>query len=413
MLRRSALLSIALWAAFAAFLRVAVVPPERCHVAGPGEIESAAVEAQRWMVRAQQPDGRYVYEYDRDANTIARDYNEVRHAGVTMALYQAAGRHGDAAALAAADRATAWMTANLVRREGWAALTLPGDDRAALGASALMLVSLAERRLATGDPVHDGLMRELGRFLVAMQRPDGGFHVAWVVGEGEPDRIGTSKYYPGEALWALALLHEAFPAEGWDRPAWLALDFVTMRRDEVEHVDFPPLADQWAAYGLAEMAEWGLSDAHIDYARRLAARFGLVTRVEAQREGDPLGTLLRGRKTRAAGMGTWVEAMGSLWRLASTDERMADLRPKLEERLACAASIMAARQVREDDARRYARPELARGAWFRAGLTRMDDQQHAFSGLRYAADAQRGRTQREPDAPAFAAGRGHPEPVEG
>src|SRR3990172_11734181 len=93
MLRRSTLLSVALWAAFAAFLRVAVVPPERCHAVGPGEIERAAVEAQQWMTRAQQPDGRYVYEYDRDANAISADYNEVRHAGVTMALYQAAGRH--------------------------------------------------------------------------------------------------------------------------------------------------------------------------------------------------------------------------------------------------------------------------------------------------------------------------------
>ena len=35
----------------------------------------------------------------------------------------------------------------------------------------------------------------------------------------EPDTYGTSRYYPGEALWALALTHEAFPGEGWDEPA--------------------------------------------------------------------------------------------------------------------------------------------------------------------------------------------------
>ena len=97
-----------------------------------------------------------------------------------------------------------------------------------------------------------------------------------------PDRSGTSRYYPGEALWALALMHEAFPGEGWDTPAKDALDFVTMRRDDVENVEFPPLADQWAAYGLAEMAEWGLGDEHIDYASRLAARFGLLAHKDDQ-----------------------------------------------------------------------------------------------------------------------------------
>ncbi len=38
----------------------------------------------------QGDDGRYVYEYDRDTDRIAPGYNIVRHAGVTMSLYQLA-----------------------------------------------------------------------------------------------------------------------------------------------------------------------------------------------------------------------------------------------------------------------------------------------------------------------------------
>ena len=48
------------------------------------------------------------------------------------------------------------------------------------------------------------------------------------------DLVSTSAYYPGEALWGLAMLHEAFPGEGWDDAAWLTADFITLRRDEVE-----------------------------------------------------------------------------------------------------------------------------------------------------------------------------------
>ncbi len=97
-----------------------------------------------------------------------------------MALYQAAGRYGDAEALAVADRATAWMLDNLVEADGWVALAAPAGARAQLGSSALMAVALAERRLATGDDRYDDVMRGLGRFMVAMQRDDGGFHVAWL-----------------------------------------------------------------------------------------------------------------------------------------------------------------------------------------------------------------------------------------
>ena len=250
------------WLLLLIALRLAVVPAEGRDPASAAELRSAVSAASDWMQRSQavSGEGRYLYLYDAARDIAPDDYNEVRHAGVTMALFQAAGRDRNLEALAAADRAVEWMTAHLYRRDGWAALADEAGARAKVGSTALMVVALAERRLATGDPRHDALMRELGAFLAAMQRADGGFLVAWEIHAGEPDRAGTSRYYPGEALWALALLHEAFPGEGWDEHARAASSFITTRRDEVEDVRFRPLPDHWAAYGLAEMAEWGLSE---------------------------------------------------------------------------------------------------------------------------------------------------------
>ena len=394
-------LQIALWALLLLVLRLTVIPAESRDLQTPGEMRASATAGREWIQRNLQPDGRYLYVYDADLDAIPDDYNEVRHAGVTMALFQSAGRDGDVEAFLAGDAAVKWMLDRLHRHEDWAALTTPDGGRAKLGASGLMLIALGERRLATGDTRHDEVMRELGRFLASMQRPDGGFHVAWIVGAGEPDLVGTSRYYPGEAAWGLALLHEAMPGEGWDEYARAASVFLATRRDEVEDVRFRPLPDHWAAYTMAEMVEWGLSDEEIEYARRLAGRFGFLIRAESQREhglfGGP-GSLIRVH-VRAAAFGTWIEAMGALWRIAAHDPRMADLKPAIEERLEVGASLLANRQSDADEALAYPRPGLVEGAWVTRGETRMDDQQHALSGLLFAADALEGRTLRSPATP--------------
>ena len=402
MLARGTLLSIALWTVFLGGVRVAIIPPESCGLEDETQLVLAAERAADWMARNQNEDGSYVYLYFKDKDEIPSDYNEVRHAGVTMALYQAAGRLEDADALGAADDALRWMEEHLVRRHDWAALAATGrEDRPALGASALMVVSLAERRLATGDDQYDELMREVARYLTALQRDDGGFHIGWDVSADAPDTYGTSRYYPGEALWALALMHEAFPGEGWDEYAWAALEFITERRDDVEDVDFPPLPDQWASYGLAEMVEWGLTEQQVDYARRLAGRFGLLVRTESQRQGSWYGSELRGRDARASGVGTWAEGLAGLWRVAAQDDRLADVKDKIEGRLHCVAGILADRQYTPEEAADYARPGLVEGAWFRNEETRMDDQQHAFSGIIYALDALAEHTDRAPEEPVF------------
>ena len=290
------------------------------------------------------------------------------------------------------------MRGHLYRHDGWAALTRIDGARAPLGGSALLLVALAERRLATGDPRHDTLMGELGAFLVRMQRPDGGFHIAWDVRRDRPDTTSTSPCFPGEALWALALLHEAIPDPRWEAAARDAARFISTRRDALENVRTRPLNDHWAAYGFAEMSEWGLEDPEIEYARRLVGRFaGLVER-EAKVERRSIASLLSGRSPRrGASLGTWVEGLAALWRLAATDERLSDLRPEIEAALSCSAGILTDRQVSAVEGKPYGTPDLAVGAWFSNGETRMDDQQHSLSGLLYAADAREGRAKREPE----------------
>ncbi|MFQ5382357.1 MAG: hypothetical protein ACE5EF_12170, partial [Dehalococcoidia bacterium] len=217
MLRVSALTLLA-WLALGIALRLTVLHAETCPGIGAAEARRAAVAAGDWIVRNQYPDGTYVYEYDREEDSLSGAYNVVRHAGVTMSLYQLV-RAGESQYLEAADRGLSFMQSTLEERDDWVAFRSPVGSRVSLGANALLLAGLAQRRLATGEAGHDTFMRALGRFLLALQRPDGSMLSEWDPAAGAPVPDVTSRYATGEAFWALALLSRVFPDEDWGRAA--------------------------------------------------------------------------------------------------------------------------------------------------------------------------------------------------
>lgn len=363
-------------------LRLSLLAPERCPSGTPGDFVAAAAGAGQWIERNQAVDGRYVYEYDRADDRVLPGYNIVRHAGVTMSLYQLA-RAGSPEVLGAADDGLALMLGDLVTAGDGMAYVEPDAPVARLGASALMAAALAQRRAATADGRYDEELRALGRFLAGQITTGGQMLSSFDLQAQAPLPGETSRYATGEASWALAQLHNLFPGEGWDAAARDVLTYLATERDEVEDLMPPPWPDQWAAYTLAEMASWGLDDHHVVYARALAARFGLLLRSESQKDGWPVPIV--DPRARGAGLGVWAEGIGALGHVAATDARLGDLRQPIEDRLACGAAILVERQQDAADAARSPSPELVAGAWFREDVTRMDDQQHVLSGLLVAA----------------------------
>jgi len=360
-----------------------VAPPERCPSVTAGELRRAAGSTVAWFVRNQEPNGSWLYEYDADRDSAAPEYNEVRHAGVTMGLYQAAAAELPGA-LRSAERGTAWALDRLYERDGRAALAAP--DRVTTGATALLVAGLVIRREATGDARHDNLLRRMGRFLVAQTEPSGAVLAEYDRARGAPVPGRYSKYYTGEAYWALALLHRAFPGEGWDEAADRIGAYLATSRDEVEG-HWPPIPDHWAAYGLAETVEFPergrppLSEDEVAYARRQGELFGVQARWLSQRHGA-WGALVRGSDLARGGWyGVVGEALTGLWLTAQADPRLAGLGDAVAERATCVAGLAVTEQSDGADAADAARPERVEGAWYRDGETRMDDQQHALAGL--------------------------------
>jgi small neutral amino acid transporter SnatA (MarC family) len=362
---------------------VALAPPERCPPVGAGELRRSAQAGVDWFVRNQNPDGTWLYLYDAERNSAAADYNVVRHAGAAMGLYLAASE-GLPRALRSADRGAEWALDRLLERDDWAALAWRG--RVATGATALLVAGLVQRREATADTRYDDVLRRLGRFLVVQTEPSGAVLASYDAAAGAPVPGEYSKYYTGEAYWALTGLHRAFPDEGWGAVADRVGGYLAASRDEVED-HWPPIPDHWVAYGLADTVgfpERGrppLTAHEVAYARRQAELFGVQVRWVAQRFG-PWGRLVRGEYVpRGGGYGVIGEGLTGLWLVARADARLADLQEPIAERSTCNAGLAVRAQSDRADAADAARPERVEGAWFIDGETRMDDQQHALAAL--------------------------------
>jgi small neutral amino acid transporter SnatA (MarC family) len=359
-------------------------PPEHCPAVDAAALRASAAEASDWFARNQESDGTWLYLYDAARDTAAADYNVVRHMGAGMGLYQAASA-GIPGALEVADRGTAWALDRLVQRDDWAAPRYRGEVSS--GATALLVAGLAERRAGTDDDRYDDLLAQLGRFLLAQTEPSGAVLAFYDTVAERPVPGVYSKYYTGETYWALARLHRLFPGGPWGDTASRIGAYLATRRDVDENL-WPPIPDHWAAYGLAETVAFEdrgkgepLTDAELAFARRQAGLFGSQVRWVSQRFG-PWGVVVRGPHVpRGGGYGVVGEGLTGLWQVAEADTRLADLRAPLAERATCIAGLAIQEQSNAADARAAAEPGRVRGAWFRDGETRMDDQQHALSAL--------------------------------
>lgn len=348
---------------------VAAAQPESCPTVSADEARAAAQAGVDWIGDNQAADGHFLYRYDRVEHEVQPGYNYVRHAGMLLALEQGAAAGLEGAAETAA-RGFAFVEDHLT--------DLP-DGRTAFtadtGGTGLLVAALVEHRRLTGDHSQDELLTDLGRFLETTVTDEGAIVALWDLAADAPVAGTRSPFFTGEILWALARLHAEFPGEGWDVPARRVSTYLATERDDAER-RLPPVSDHWGAYGWDEIAAWParLTEDELAYARRQAALFGLQVRYESQRRASGLVHLTRGPLAPPAGLGTIGEGLGGIRRLAEREPRLEVDRDDVDERLACVAGMLVARQTQSDDAR-------LDGAWFRGAVTQIDDQQHAVSAL--------------------------------
>ena len=288
-MRRRIALHLSILIVGAAVIRIGVVPAEVCPLVTAKGVAASIDAAVGWLIGGMATDGTYTYGYDKDEDRINRGYSNARHSGVTMSLYQTYRITNDPAVLAAADRGLVHALDRVTEHNGWMAWE-PGGD-IPVGANGLLLAALTLRRNATGEQIHDEVMRGLGRFLVSQQQPDGSVFAYWNIGDERPSPV-FGPFATGEAAWALALLDRQFPGESWGEAAARTLDYMGNDRNRTEGY-LTSLPDHWAAYTVADLRSGLVTDERAAYARRLAGFFGIRLRFEAQRRGTGINLWLR------------------------------------------------------------------------------------------------------------------------
>ena len=355
----------AAWAALGAVTllggaRVGVAPAERCPIVTATDAGAAIEAAVGWLADGQAAEGQFTYSTD-EAGNVLPGYNVVRHAGVLLSLEQAVTAGFDEAA-EVADRGRDWALDRLTPAHLGSALPeLDGSGRT--GASALFARSLLERRDREGpSSSEDDVLAALGRFLAGQVLADGAVSSRWDPATDAAIPSERDIFFTGQVLWALDGIDRAGLAEDDVRDAAARVGDFLPRRDVVED-RFPPVSDHWGAYAYDGLGLDRLTDEQLAHAERVAGIIGVQVRGESTRwRGGVVGTI-RGGVASGSGLGTLGEGGAALVRVLG-EERA----PGLSQRVRCTAGMIVERQA-------------ADGAWYRDGVTRMDDQQHSISAL--------------------------------
>ncbi len=232
-------------------------------------LKQSLIDAGAYMVRQQLPNGELSYQVDFQSGARQYSPSSTRLMSGTGALYTVCRVSAETKYCEAADLALQRYLELLVTdAEHFSGTCLYSNGTCELGGSALTIDAIYKRwrasgNLTLGNQNLKAIAVELGKFILSMRKPDGGFYHAF-----DPYYGGTvdPNYYSisaaGQSLLALTELHEMT-----GNPLWL-----TQAREVNEFmITQPIIEDHWHGYALAMLARLdGLTKADKTYAAEIA-----------------------------------------------------------------------------------------------------------------------------------------------
>lgn len=215
----------------------------------------------KYLNRVCNQDGKFFYRVNLNPDLRPKPkYNFLRHAGSIFALVDYDRNHPDSSTLSTLERATGYLKKAAIgpipdRNDllaVWSRAELTGSHKplqAKLGGTGLGLIALmsVEKRKPGTTPVD--FLRQMGNFIVFMQKTDGSFYSKYIPEKGGKDDSWTSLYYPGEAALGLLMLYEKDPAQRWLQAAANAIAYLARLRADKRQVE----ADHWALLATAKL----------------------------------------------------------------------------------------------------------------------------------------------------------------
>ncbi|MCB9565670.1 MAG: hypothetical protein H6710_00310 [Myxococcales bacterium] len=360
-------------------------------------LERAVSMAMRHILAAQASDGRFRYLLNPWTGHVSwQGFAVPRQAGTTLAICEIGDRSPE---VDRAVRASLAMLTGIEEKSeagGVSALAQRFGGKkprnAGLGNTALSMIALLTCRDRVGDEFDPAIGR-LGRFLLTMMRPDGGFYPAYSLAEGHVIEGPDPLYAEGQAVYALSLL-EAAAAIAPDAPFPPADELRTAVEKAMEYTattywnhglyDFFFIEENW--HCLAARASLGhhrnlkYEEFCLDY-----VEFKKRLIYDEASDGDPamigaygFGNVIPPHNTPSGGFGEALAAAMAI-RIArgeSIDEEKAIM--------ARVATFLIRQQWRPELCFACAEGQVIEGGWsesWSSPVIRIDYVQHAMAGL--------------------------------
>lgn len=247
-------------------------PPVRSPKTFPipnGDLKDSVIAAGDYLVRQQLPNGELSYQVDFLTGERAYSPSHVRLMSGTGALYTVCRVTKDLEYCEAGDLALDhYLEALVTDPERFRGTCLFAEGICPLGGAALTVDTIYKRWQATGDfslQERDllGTAIELGYFILAMRKPDGGFYYAldpYFNASADSDFYMT--HAASQSLLALLDLYDMTGNEFWLERA---------REVNDDLISQPVTEDHWHAYAFGKLAQLdSLSKADQAYAEKIA-----------------------------------------------------------------------------------------------------------------------------------------------
>ncbi len=346
-------------------------------VPSPETLRAAAVAAGDYLVAHQKADGKFEYLFRAAQGTVDDSYNILRHAGTCYALYELAATSGRDDFRTAADRGLSWLLSNhgVAHDEADGSLSIVEANEVKLGAAALTLLAVLRSIPGKGVPDAERTSKRLGKYILSQQEKSGRFVSKTNAETGDPDAF-ESKYYPGEAILALARLHALDHDAKWLEAAEKGARYLIEVRDvgrAIGSLDH----DHWLLIAIEALHAATGRDAYLDHGVKIGD--SIVAAVQSGPPPDWEGSFYDPpRSTPAA---TRIEGLVALTRALERAGRPAK---PYRDALARMVAFSMSCQITRESSLFLPAPATAIGG-FRKNLTsydvRIDFVQHAISGM--------------------------------
>ncbi len=286
-----------------------------------------------YLVRNQLSNGQLAYQVDIETHIRAASPSYVRLIAATGALFTACRVTAEVNYCQAGDRALEYYLIRLVEdTERFEGVCFSEEGDCSLGGSALAIDAIYKRWQATGnyslgsrDLKSDA--ENLGRFLIWMRKPEGGFYHSfdpYYGGRVNPDYFVV--YFNGESLMALLELYEMTGDKEW----------LTQAREINAHMLTQQVnEDHWHAYALRLFARLDeLSQEDVTYAIRIGEAVISGETLSLDPSNSSISTATKVEATAALGQALYLAEYPYEW---------------LEPEMAKFAGFVMARQLPEND----------------------------------------------------------------